>query len=124
MSADLQPPQTSSGPSRADLEALRDLLLESRGEPLPDDATDRLREILSLLRDSDPDRLSTSYVAEHAQRMDVMRVRLSVLILFILAVVIIVGAVANGGLDGVSEITSPVSGLAGIAVGWLFSTKG
>lgn len=56
--------------------------------------------------------------------MDVMRVRLSVLILFILAVVIIVGAVANGGLDGVSEITSPVSGLAGIAVGWLFSTKG
>lgn len=58
----------------------------------------------------------------HYGRMDAWRLIVSMIIVFALAAVVIL-AVASGKESNITQYSAPISGLAGIALGWLFTSN-
>lgn len=59
----------------------------------------------------------------HEQRMDLLRHLIALVLVLALFGIVTYQALNQGDLQNVAEATAPVSGLAGIAVGWLFGAR-
>lgn len=57
----------------------------------------------------------------HSVRMDAFRATFCSALIIVLAVVILAGLLKGQDGDQISQLAAPVSGLAGIGIGWLFS---
>ncbi|HEX8086572.1 MAG TPA: hypothetical protein VF529_19955 [Solirubrobacteraceae bacterium] len=125
----MQAPEPESGRTdrvRSERRAkeLRAQLLEMAREADAQGADERasvLSEARFLLADYERS-AAPPYEVEHEQQMDRYRALLAMALLAILFAVIVIGIISEEGIQGVAEIAAPVSGLAGIAIGWLFSS--
>ena len=59
--------------------------------------------------------------AGHSRRMDGFRAGFCVTLILALAIVILAGLVKGQNGEQISQLAAPLSGLAGIGIGWLFS---
>ncbi|WP_435207672.1 hypothetical protein [Micromonospora sp. bgisy143] len=59
----------------------------------------------------------------HRSRLETMRFGVAILLIVALFGVIIAGVLRDAEGDSVAQFAAPVSGLAGIAIGWLFSGR-
>ncbi len=120
-----QSPSGETGGSSTERRAkeLRAQLLEMAREADAQGADDRaavLSDARFLLADYERS-AAPPYEVEHEQQMDRYRALLAMALLATLFAVIVIGIISEEGIQGVAEIAAPVSGLAGIAIGWLFS---
>jgi hypothetical protein len=92
-----------------------------RGE---DDVAKSLQDARWLLR-ADGDGRSQSAYAErefqHRIRMDSSRLAVAASLIVALFGIVVAGLMNHLGVDGISQAATPISGLAGIAIGWIFS---
>ena len=58
----------------------------------------------------------------HYGRMDAWRLIVAMILVLALAAVVIL-AVASGKKSNITQYSAPISGLAGIALGWLFTSN-
>jgi hypothetical protein len=59
--------------------------------------------------------------SKHSGRMDSFRAMFCAALIVALAVVILVGLFKGQNGEQISQLAAPISGLAGIGIGWLFS---
>ncbi|MEU9828569.1 hypothetical protein [Micromonospora chersina] len=59
----------------------------------------------------------------HRSRLEIMRFGVAILLIVVLFSVIFAGVMEGIAGDSVAQFAAPVSGLAGIAIGWLFSGR-
>ncbi|MGW0239369.1 hypothetical protein [Micromonospora chalcea] len=59
----------------------------------------------------------------HRSRLEILRFGVAILLIFVLFSVIFAGVIEGIAGDSVAQYAAPVSGLAGIAIGWLFSGR-
>lgn len=79
-------------------------------------AANHLRDSAQLRVDAE-----ANYPQRHRQRMDAFRSRLAAALIVFLFAVIVTSILKGGNGEQVGQVAAPVSGLAGIALGWLFS---
>jgi hypothetical protein len=90
---------------------------------------------IRLAREADDSRLRTQNEAvqreaglreralSHRSRIDNVRHTVAILLITSLFAIIAIGAIAGTPSDSIAQLAAPISGLAGIAVGWLFGGR-